>query len=136
MKNRLNIAERCLYFMSFISFVGVVFSFINYGMLKSASHGFVGQDVSFFSTVLVPSALGILFGLAFHYCAKFIKLGDAQVWKVTTGLVSLFAVRSLYVFLFDHWLMGAVGLALPSVTLWALLQKGSRAYVRNEKGNG
>jgi len=128
MRNKINIAETCLYLLSFFSFVGVAYAFINYGTLTSSPQN---NSVSFLAVVVFPSIISLLFGFTFHFCAKFIKLGSAKAWKYSVILLSIFLVKSLVVLLSGSLVAGLVGIILPGIGLWALLHKGSRAFVKS-----
>lgn len=128
MKNQINIAETCLYLLSFFSFVGVVYAFINYGTLVSPPQN---NNVSFLGVVVVPSIISLLFGFAFHFCAKFIKLGHDKAWKYSVLLLGLFLIKSLIVLLNGSLVAGLAGVTLPSIGLWALFQKGSRTFIKS-----
>jgi len=126
------VAETCLYLLSFFSFVGVVYAFINYGTLATPPQN---NNVSFLGVVVLPSIISLLFGFAFHFCAKFIKLGNAKAWKCSVALLCLFLLQSLILLLGGNLITGVISAALPGIGLWALLQKGSRAFINSTRGD-
>ena len=133
MKNHINTAETCLYLLSFFSFVGVVYAFINYGTLTNPPQN---NNVSFLAVVVIPGILSLLFGFAFHFCAKFVKLGNAKAWKCSVILLGIFWLKSLIVLLVGSSTAGLFGVMLASVGLWALVHKGSRAFVKSASNAG
>ncbi|QEI07571.1 hypothetical protein FXN63_18310 [Pigmentiphaga aceris] len=139
MKNRINLAAACLHLISFFYVASIVYVLINYASLGG------GQDekpTSVLTTLIVPTLRALLLGVAFHYCAKFLKRGNAKAWKYSVILMGL----SLFKVLGDIFTTSvraelgigdlglyAIGLFLPGLGLWALLQKDSRDFVNPTK---
>ena len=128
MKNHINIAETCLYLLSFFSFVGVVYAFIDYGTLTGSPQN---NNVSFLGVVVIPSIISLLFGFAFHFCAKYIKLGSTKAWKYSVALLVFFLVNALLTLLIGSIFFGWLSLIVICVGLWALLQKGTREFIKS-----
>jgi hypothetical protein len=132
MKNRIGIAETCLYLMSIFAFFGVVFALLNYGSLTNSLYNPGHSNVSFIKAVVIPSTLGIFFGLTFHFCAKFIKRGNSTAWKVSILLLIANVLISLPGILLGQF-VGILGLVVSCVGIWALLQKGTRQFIFHEQ---
>ena len=124
MKNRAGLLETCLYILSFFSYVGAVFAIINYGELVSKN-----PAVSFLTVVVIPSIISISFGLAFHYCAKFIVKGSKKAWAISVFLLGVQVLVGLLTIYFIHFAYGILGTIIACVGLWAALQKATRVFV-------
>ncbi len=139
MKNRIDLAANCLHLMSFLSFIGVVHALINHASLAS---GPPGQPADFLGVLVIPSVRAVLFGFAFHYCAKYLKRGSSKAWTYSVALlaVSLFRVVTEVLMTSIHADISVgtlapyvIGTALPCLGLWALLQKGSRDFIKSPR---
>ena len=128
MKNHINIAETFLYLLSFFSFLGVVYAFIDYGTLTGSPQK---SNVSFLGVVIIPSIISLLFGFAFHFCAKYIKLGSAKAWKYSVALLSFLLIHSFLTLLSGSIFFGWLSLIVICAGLWALLQKGTREFIKS-----
>lgn len=122
--------------LSLLCVASIAFAAIRYSKISEAFR----PMLNVVDILVIPCAMEAAFGLAFHYCAKFLKRGSTKAWIWSVILLSLSLLNAAPGTLFngfsadDGVLRIAIQLgsvALPVIGLWALLQAGSRTFVKS-----
>jgi len=136
MKNHIHIARTCLSMLSLLCIASIAFAVIRYSNVSELFR----PMLNVVDILVIPCVIEAALGLAFHYCAKFLKRGSTKAWTWSVILLSLSLLNAAPGTLLngfsanDGVLRIAIQLgnvALPVIALWALLQPGSRTFVKS-----